>query len=529
MSSSSSRRIASACAMGNLQMEKSTNDLSFVCNTNNSKLKKGILVLSNAMAGNVGKFLYGPVGLHLPDGAVWLARYNRELKIIEGLEELIKQYNVKNFHLLVFKYYGGTEFVLEIFNQYAVEICYSPRGANLGGNVVCDNDSSLHYETTMDVTEYEKDKMHACFFLNAYTTFTAEYVLVIKDEHLIQTDWTMVLSRDACAELDLDAKIEWLEFGFKKFMWRIDLKWEDGNLFFDRQWNTFAKAGKLAVGDKLMLMRDKHWQIFEVAVFERDACALFNKFVDKRKGQPKWFKIMNWESAVIGDVEVPFLFAEQYSQKLKEDVNLFLPDGGKFHAYFSIEGNLLYGLKDLMMTYAVKEQYVMFFEFVGLSSFYVTIYNEEGEDLFNKLTDKLMLRTLLKGIEETEKLDGLNYGTAGHCNADDCTNEHKRKKFRADLLTDFEVDLLKSHVDQNGHGVFLPRYLTHIFRKWNKSTLINLVMKGKTWRVAVLRRNKTCRFGVGWNSFTLDNKLRIGQKLVFSFVEDNTFQVNIVS
>lgn len=86
----------------------------------------------------------------------------------------------------------------------------------------------------------------------------------------------------------------------------------------------------------------------------------------------------------------------------------------------------------------------MFFEFVGLSSFYVTIYNEEGEDLFNKLTDKLMLRTLLKGllllfimivfvhmfyfshvsvlcsflgIEETEKLDGLNYGTAGHCNA----------------------------------------------------------------------------------------------------------------
>ena len=141
-----------------------------------------------------------------------------------------------------------------------------------------------------------------------------------------------VLSRDACAELDLDAKIEWLEFGFKKFMWRIDLKWEDGNLFFDRQWNTFAKAGKLAVGDKLMLMRDKHWQIFEVAVFERDACALFNKFgnkflnfvfvtymllslnnnivyfislfnsVDKRKGQPKWFKIMNWESAVIGDV-----------------------------------------------------------------------------------------------------------------------------------------------------------------------------------------------------------------------------------
>lgn len=89
---------------------------------------------------------------------------------------------------------------------------------------------------------------------------------------------SQVLCKEACDELGLDASAEWLEFGFKKFMWRIGLKWEDGNLFFDRQWNTFAKAGKLAVGDKLMLMRDKHWQIFEVAVFEKECGTLPNNF-----------------------------------------------------------------------------------------------------------------------------------------------------------------------------------------------------------------------------------------------------------
>lgn len=74
-----------------------------------------------------------------------------------------------------------------------------------------------------------------------------------------------------------------------------------------------------------------------------------------------------------------------------------MADGGKFHAYFSRAGNLLYGLKNLMTTAGVKEKYVVFFEFVGNSSFYVTIYNEEGEDIFNKLAEKVVLRNLVEG------------------------------------------------------------------------------------------------------------------------------------
>ena len=77
------------------------------------------------------------------------------------------------------------------------------------------------------------------------------------------------------------------------------------------------------------------------------------------------------------------MFAQRFAKQIKEDVTLFLPDGGQFNGYFTVAGNLIYGLKNLMTTYGVKEKYVMFFEFVGISSFYVTIYNEEGEDIFN--------------------------------------------------------------------------------------------------------------------------------------------------
>lgn len=134
----------------------------------------------------------GVVGLHLPNGDVRTARYNMEFRRIEGLQALMKQYNVRSYHMLAFKYYGGTEFGLEIFNQYAVEINYSNPPENVGNKVVSLNGSSSHFDTMMELTEYEKDKLHACWVLNAYSTFTAEYIMVITDEHLQPTKWTLV-------------------------------------------------------------------------------------------------------------------------------------------------------------------------------------------------------------------------------------------------------------------------------------------------------------------------------------------------
>lgn len=141
---------------------------------------------------SVAKFMTGVVGLHLPNGALWHGRYNMGLRRIEGLEELMKQYNVKSYHLLAFMYYGGTEFGLQIFNHYAVEINYSSPVQNLGNDALSVIDSSFKYDNMMEENEYEKDKMHACFGFNAYTTFSAEYLIVTTYEHLVTKDWTMV-------------------------------------------------------------------------------------------------------------------------------------------------------------------------------------------------------------------------------------------------------------------------------------------------------------------------------------------------
>ena len=64
-----------------------------------------------------------------------------------------------------------------------------------------------------------------------------------------------------------------------------------------------------------------------------------------------------------------------------------------------------------------------------------------------------------------------------------------------------------------------------VYKKWNKSTTVKLIMNRQSYEVRVLRRKKTCRIGVGWNAFTLRNGLEEGDKLYFDFKGKTTFLV----
>lgn len=59
-----------------------------------------------------------------------------------------------------------------------------------------------------------------------------------------------------------------------------------------------------------------------------------------------------------------------------------MPDGNEFFVRFSDLVVRLEGLQKLIVQYLVKEQYVLFFDFVGRSHFLVSIYNDKGEDVF---------------------------------------------------------------------------------------------------------------------------------------------------
>lgn len=50
---------------------------------------------------------------------------------IQGLEEIMQCFNLNPDHLVALRYFGGSEFYMEIFNQYGVEIDYSHGGTHI--------------------------------------------------------------------------------------------------------------------------------------------------------------------------------------------------------------------------------------------------------------------------------------------------------------------------------------------------------------------------------------------------------------
>lgn len=117
----------------------------------------------------------------------------------------------------------------------------------------------------------------------------------------------------------------------------------------------------------------------------------------------------------------------------------------------------------------------------------------------------------------------------------------------------FSVVLKKSHIDQMGHGVvcflhkrfynflklkmfikmfslcfqYMPPLMWPICREWGKKTTVSLSLGEQEWDVQVLRSKNVFRFGIGWNNFTFDNNLQVGQVILFQFMGSMSFQVTI--
>lgn len=91
---------------------------------------------------------------------------------------------------------------------------------------------------------------------------------------------------------------------------------------------------------------------------------------------------------------------DNFGTLLNEDIDIYLANGSEHKAHFCEHSNLMIGLKKMLDMFSVEENYVMFFEFLDRSTFYVSIYNSLGMDIFNHLEKKCLLSDVLKKLEE---------------------------------------------------------------------------------------------------------------------------------
>ncbi|KAK1361631.1 hypothetical protein POM88_046105 [Heracleum sosnowskyi] len=277
----------------------------------------------------------------------------------------------------------------------------------------------------------------------------------------------------------------WVEIGYKSLMWKIKLKWKNGTLIFYKGWYDFVKAGKLRNGDICVFQSTQHPQKFQVAVFERRNLMKFNNAgVQQGKSLMKWIKVMTYETILSGEMK-------------------------------------------MFLKYNVAKDYVLFFDYVGRSHFYVSIFNQDCFDILDGMSDKIMLTDVLNwsqcpvvviSSDSSDSGSGIHNFNSIMVSSLDVSNETLSNASNAeeeyDLLHEndeaklatFTVVLKASHVDKKGHGV-----------SWRNGAVITLVWGELNSKVEVHRRRRSCRFRYGWDTFTSKVELVEGQVLEFVY------------
>ncbi|KAL1804947.1 hypothetical protein ACET3Z_028015 [Daucus carota] len=517
-----------------MPLTKSRAGQSFICRVVEGKNQNGVLKIPSAFAPYFGRLNLNVIGLHLAFKKTWNARYVSSSETIEGIEGLLEYYDVNPCFTFLLEYIGGTDFNVELFSEYGVEVDYSQKVSD-----------RVPMEPVFHRSDLEQEKIMATYSYSVASTFDPWLEFVITDKPVERKGWTEVWKREEAVELGLDPDMAWMHLGFEKTVWQINLKWTANKLFFDREWENLAKACKLSNGDTCFAISTFSNQRFNLAVYhEKKAMNIYQKGSVEGKGSLKWLKILNWMNLLTGELEFPHVFGAKFGSDLKDRGTIYMPDGIVYSCYLSKTAKLVFGLKDLLKKYDVKADSTMFFEYIGDSTFYASIYDSLGLERFRDLPSRLSLQSVLNYmavdiyvISDTD--EGEEEGEVGvlYCagNSSGChgTSDPRMQTDRDpeihEIQYTFTVELLRSHVDQNYHGVFLPREMSAIYKKWKKMTIVKLVMKSKVYRLAILRRQKTCRLGVGWNEFVSSNNLEEGHKLRFSYIGDETFEVCITA
>lgn len=77
------------------------------------------------------------------------------------------------------------------------------------------------------------------------------------------------MSKEGISKLRLHDEMSWIEFVLDTSKWVIQLKWQNGQLLFYKEWINLSKLLNLKEGDKFVLVRGINFQQIKVAILEK--------------------------------------------------------------------------------------------------------------------------------------------------------------------------------------------------------------------------------------------------------------------
>lgn len=119
----------------------------------------------------------------MPSGDIWFGKYVNGNYYIEGLENLMLFYGVRPYHIAVFRFLGGGDFKLQIFNECGVEIFY-PFSTTSTDNCEVKRNDPFAVVAKMKLSKFEIDKLQSTSGYSTVYNFLGFHDIVICKKHL---------------------------------------------------------------------------------------------------------------------------------------------------------------------------------------------------------------------------------------------------------------------------------------------------------------------------------------------------------
>ncbi|KAK1379205.1 hypothetical protein POM88_025949 [Heracleum sosnowskyi] len=184
--------------------------------------------------------------------------------------------------------------------------------------------------------------------------------------------------------------------------------------------------------------------------------------------------------------------------------------------------------KEFTSLYNLKENFIVVFEYVGHSSFFVRIFDQscleisysklckasKGDDIFLKSEFQFgFIKGVHLDVNYFRKVKGIVKDYVGMVDkAYEGSNLLSLWKSNH-IFGRFVIALGCSHIHDKLQNVYFWNFERSFSENWKNGPVSRLIAHKRQWRVIIKLNRNLCKFGRGWDKFIGDNDLGAGDKL----------------
>ncbi|KAK1405313.1 hypothetical protein POM88_004918 [Heracleum sosnowskyi] len=362
-----------------------------------------------------------------------------------------------------------------------------------------------------------EERSGALLFFNVAYSGSGVFSFVVQSSHLNEEVGKVVVCEDLYHLLKKFRNVEKITLWLLKTKWEVGIEWYDYHCVLGNGWSLFARDLELCLGDTCIFESTNNALEFNVCVFKREEYD-FVMFEPDLHGV-KFFQLVMSDSLEGCRIVLPILFGYYLVKSISSVVEFVMPSNQTWSICYEDDPPRFSLLKDFASFYGLRENFVVIFEYIGYSRFFVRIFDQNSvEIVYLKLMKSLGIATDLvksknpKGEEGTIK----EYFEL-HDDIYESPNLLLLSK-ESHVVCEFTVAFFSSEIGEKMQDVYVCNSLETFSGDWINDSVSRFIAHGRQWRVEVKLESNICRFGHGWNEFVRDNDLVAGDICILKLV-----------